>query len=957
MNSVPIRILHLEDDPLDADLVREYLRADGLDFVIERVWARDDFIAALDRGHDLILADHQLPSFDGEAALEIARSRAPHIPFIFVSGTLGEDVAVEALRHGATDYVVKQRMDRLPSVVRRALAEVDERMERQRTEAALKLSEGSFDTFANAAPLLCWTADASGSIDWYNQRWYDYTGMEPGQMQGWDWHPVHDPAVLPKVMESWKAAIAAGEPYEMIFPLRGADGTFRTFLTRAAPVKDERGQVLRWVGTNVDVSAQYDAEAALREESKALEILNRVAGEIAAELDLEKLVQTVVDAGVQLAGAEFGAFFYNVLDGDGASYMLYALSGAERSAFESFPMPRATELFGPTFRGEGMIRLDDVLADPRYGLSAPFHGMPKGHLPVRSYLTAPVTMRSGEVVGALFFGHGEVAMFSDRDERLIAGLAAQAAVGIENARLFQSAQRLNQTLETQVAERTAERDRIWQVSEDLLGVADKDGVWRSVNPAWIRVLGWEPDEIVGRTSEWLEHPDDRAKTRAEVRSLAAGYITTSFENRLRTRTGSYRTLSWRAVPADTSIYCVARDITAQVEQESALAETEERLRQAQKMETLGQLTGGVAHDFNNLLQIVMGNLDLLKRHLPDDPPRLRRAADSAYAGAERAATLTQRLLAFSRRQPLAPSAVDPGRLLAGMSDLFHRTIGEQIEVRIRLASENWMVEVDANQLEGALLNLAVNARDAMPSGGVLAIAIANVTLDTPLKAQSGEVRPGDHVAISVKDDGTGMAPEVLGRVFEPFFTTKDVGKGTGLGLSMVYGFVKQSGGHVRIESEQGQGTEVILYLPRFIPPAAPEPKHVAKNEELRGGRETILVCEDDDGVRAYSADSLRELGYTVLEARDAASALDYLGTHRGAIDLLFTDIVLPGGMMGSDLAVRAREMSEGLRILFTTGYARDTIVHHGRLDEGIDLLLKPFSFDDLAARVRTVLDR
>nr|WP_281367503.1 response regulator [Sphingomonas chungangi] len=949
----------MEDDAHDAELVREFMAAEGIKAAIDRVWTRADFVAALDQDYDLILADHKLPSFDGEQALELAHSRAPNVPFIFVSGTLGEEVAVEALKHGATDYVTKQRLERLPAVVERALEERAQRIARRAAEETLRLATvasqvGTWD-YDPVHDVLRWDAQCKALFGLPSDAVVDYqdsflAGIHPAD------RAMADAAV--------QAALRPGGTggYDIEYRTIGLQDGIERWVAAKGRGQFEDGKAVRFVGTVIDITDRKRAyaavaasEVALRLESHALEILNQVSREIAAELDLERLVQTVVDAGAELTGAEFGAFFYNVLDQSGERYMLYSLSGAERAAFENFPMPRNTELFAPTFRGDGVVRIDDVSADPRYGRNAPHKGMPEGHLPVRSYLAASVVMRSGEVLGGLFFGHGAPDRFAARTERLIAGLAAQAAVGIENARLFQSAQKLNQTLEEQVAVRTAERDRIWQVSDDLLGVADQNGIWLSINPAWTRVLGWEADEVIGRTSEWLEHPEDRAKTRAEVSTLAGGVSTTNFENRFRTRSGEYRTLNWRAVPEGGLIYCVARDITAQVVQAEALAEAEEGLRQSQKMEVLGQLTGGVAHDFNNLLQIVMGNLDMLRRHLPAEPARLRRSADNAFAGAERAATLTQRLLAFARRQPLAPKPVSPNALVAGMSDLLHRTLGETVAVRTEPAAEDWLVEVDANQLEGALLNLSVNARDAMPAGGRLTLSIENLTLAEPIRGQS-EVPAGEHVLIAVADTGEGMPPEVVARVFEPFFTTKEVGKGTGLGLSMVYGFVKQSGGHVHIASEAGEGTTVRIYLPRLqVSKLAPTAAAVPDGDR-RGGDETILVCEDDDGVRANSVESLRELGYDVLEAADARAALKVLDGRCGKVDLLFTDVILPGGMTGSDLAAKARESCPALRVLFTTGYARDAIVHHGRLDAGVQLLTKPFAFDDLAAKVREMLD-
>lgn len=518
--------------------------------------------------------------------------------------------------------------------------------------------------------------------------------------------------------------------------------------------------------------------------------------------------------------------------------------------------------------------------------------------------------------------------------------------------------RAERNLEAEVAARTQERDTVWKVSQDLLVVAGLDGVIRSVNPAWRRTLGWRPDELVGRSSEWLEHPDDVSRTRNEMEALATGRLTHGFENRLRTRDGRYRTFAWTGVPIEGAIYSVARDVTIERERQAELEDTQERLRQAQKMETIGQLTGGVAHDFNNLLQVVTGNLDILVRKLPEDQARMRRAADNALDGARRAAILTRRLLAFARRQPLSPKRLNPNRMVLNMSDLLHRTLGETIEVQANLARDVWSVEVDANELENAILNLALNARDALPSGGSLTIETANAHLSPEEVRTHGDVSPGDYVMLTVSDTGVGMTKEVAARVFEPFFTTKEVGKGTGLGLSMVYGFVMQSGGHVRLQTEVGQGTSVSIFLPRLegaelIDEEEEAPAALAM-ESTR--EETVLVCEDDNDVRAYSVDALRELGYRVIEAHDGPSAMRLLERKDGRVDLLFTDVVLPSGLTGADVAQEARRIRPDLKILFTTGYARDAIVHHGRLDPGVELITKPFSYADLAARVRAILD-
>jgi signal transduction histidine kinase len=388
---------------------------------------------------------------------------------------------------------------------------------------------------------------------------------------------------------------------------------------------------------------------------------------------------------------------------------------------------------------------------------------------------------------------------------------------------------------------------------------------------------------------------------------------------------------------------------------------EEQLRQSQKMEAIGQLTGGVAHDFNNLLTVILGGLDQMDRQLarlPDDTvvARLRRSRDMAQQASQRAATLTSRLLAFARRQTLDPKPLDVNRMVGGMADLLARTLGEQVQLEVVAAPGLWTAMADPGELESALLNLAVNARDAMPASGCLTVETGNVFLDEAYVGAIPEpVSAGQYVMVAVSDTGGGMPAETVERVFEPFFTTKPVGQGTGLGLSQVYGFVRQSGGHVRIYSEVGQGTTVKLYLPRAWESDAAAVDAAAQAARADGGDEVILVVEDHDDLRAYSVSVLKELGYRVIEAGAGLTALEQL-EQAAHVDLLFTDVILPGGMDGRRLADEARRRSPGLKVLFTTGYTRNAIVHNGRLDPGVQLVSKPFTFDALARKVRAVLD-
>jgi signal transduction histidine kinase/ActR/RegA family two-component response regulator len=379
-----------------------------------------------------------------------------------------------------------------------------------------------------------------------------------------------------------------------------------------------------------------------------------------------------------------------------------------------------------------------------------------------------------------------------------------------------------------------------------------------------------------------------------------------------------------------------------------------RLQQSQRLEAVGQLTGGVAHDFNNLLTVVMGNAELLVEQ-SDNQPQQRMLAEMIVQAAQRGASLTQQLLAFARKQALSPKPTDVNQLIAGMDSMLRRSLGEHIEIELIRAAGLWPAMVDQGQLENALLNLCLNARDAMPGGGRLTIETANTVLDQAYTDSRLDVKPGQYVMLAVSDSGRGIAPEHLEQVFQPFFTTKEKGKGTGLGLAMVYGFVKQSTGHVNIYSEQGLGTVVKLYLPRALGATVLAPEPVDRLMPT-GGKETILVVEDDDMVRRYACQQLRSMGYHVIEVDNGAGALALIEQHPD-VDLLFTDVVMPGGMNGRALADAARKLRPALRVLYTSGYTENAIVHHGRLDPGVQLLAKPYRLVDLSRAIRSALSQ
>ncbi|KTS97299.1 histidine kinase [Pseudomonas oryzihabitans] len=526
-----------------------------------------------------------------------------------------------------------------------------------------------------------------------------------------------------------------------------------------------------------------------------------------------------------------------------------------------------------------------------------------------------------------------------------------ALVCVAQRRSLESLYRFAGNLGEQVTLRTRQRDLIWQASPDLICTANLEGQLLDLNPAWTSTLGWSEEELRREPFMAFVHVEDRARTESALERLEAGEPVFGFENRYRHRDGGYRWFSWNAVLQDGLIYASVREITAIREQQEALRQAEEQLRQSQKMEAVGQLTGGIAHDFNNLLTGVIGSLDMLSLRL--DQGRftdLQRYASAAKGAAERAAALTQRLLAFSRRQALDPTATHANDLVRGMEELICRSVGAPIQIHTELAEDLHLTQCDPHQLENALLNLCINARDAMPDGGVLRIVTANRRLNEA-QAAALELPVGDYMTLAVLDTGSGMPPEVLARAFDPFFTTKPVGMGTGLGLSMIYGFAKQSGGLAHIASTPGSGTTVTLYLPRLAavdpPPVAPRPAALTR---YPAGL-TVLVVDDEPLVRTLVDDALCEHRIQTLEATDATTALRVLESAT-PLDLLIADVGLPGGLSGCQLAALAQERRPDLKILLITGYAETQLTDTAA---DVAVLAKPFTLERLLAQIDLLL--
>ncbi|WP_353205499.1 PAS domain-containing protein, partial [Sphingomonas sp.] len=849
---------------------------------------------------------------------------------------------------------------------------------------------------------------------------------------------------------------------QRLMMLRGGVPTETFWTYNSSPILDENGVPYGILNQGLDVTGQVVNERALRTAKDEREFILTLTERQRAQADPDDVMQLTADAVGNYLGVDRAGFF-EMLPGDLLRYGACWVS--ERLPPLTGTMPSAVfgTRLGATIRSGGTLVFaapDEAGAPDQAALDL---------TGTRAGISVPL-VRGGAWQGAFYLSSATPRGWTRGEIALVEEVAELSWDAVARVRATARLQAINVGLQDEVAARTAERDKLWEVSNDLLGIADHDGVWIAVNPAWERLLGWSAAEIVGRDTQWLRHPDDRGDIAAEQAAIAAPGIARRIEKRLRTRDGSYRTLAWQTILFDDRLYTNARDVTEERRQQAALIaaekrtrivleamdgvgvwtydaatdrfysdpgfgalhgfapqeagpgrtmpeilqrihpedlprtyaaiakaretgedseneyrivlpdgtirhilsrshvvrdahgaleqvigvgvdvsrqrELEERLRQSQKMEAVGQLTGGLAHDFNNLLTGISGALELMQLRLKqgriDDVPRYIGAAQTC---AGRAAALTHRLLAFSRRQPLDPRPVDVARLIAGMADLLRGTLGPGIALEMQVDPATWPILADGNQLENALLNLCINARDAMPEGGSVTIATGEEWLDEAGAAER-DLPPGPYLTLCVIDTGTGMSADVIERAFDPFFTTKPMGQGTGLGLSMIYGFVRQSGGQIQIRSTPGEGTTMCLLLPRHDGAVADAAEGTATTLVAAGAGETVLVVDDEPGVRMLVTEVLSELGYTALEAETGAEALELLAAAP-RVDLLITDVGLPGGMNGRQVADAVRAVRADLPVLFITGFAENAVVGDGPLEPGMALLAKPFAMETL----------
>jgi PAS domain S-box-containing protein len=814
-------------------------------------------------------------------------------------GTLSyKDQELELVRHGVPEPVWMD-LDYSPVIDESGrpggvIAIVVETTGKIRAERALRDSEAQFRGFAQAVPNHVWTARSDGTFDWFNERVLEYSATTAPQLTALGWTALVHPDDQEAAAARWQESLPGGDVFEIELRLRRGDGVYCWHLVRALPIRGGDGTILHWVGTNTDIEGQKAAAAALAHLNATLEaeVARRTA-------DRDRMWRLSTDI---MLVADFNACITAV-----------------NPAWQTLLGYAEADLLGRDFIG--LVHPDDVAG------------------------TLTEVARLSEERTTLRFENRYRA--KDGTYRLLSWTAVPDADHIHAVG--------RDITEERAA--TRERDRTWEISPVLKVVVDLAGTIRTVNPSWTRVLGWTRAEAVGRPIAAFMTPEDAERSAERRAQLGAGEVLAEYQAAFLAKDGETRRILWKTVYESGEIYAFGRDITAEYKSAEALRQAEDALRQSQKMEAVGQLTGGIAHDFNNLLTGITGSLDLLTARMAQGRlADVERYLTAAQGAAKRAAALTHRLLAFSRRQTLDPRPTDVNRLVAGITELARRTVGPSISIETVTAVGLWTTLVDPGQLENSLLNLCINARDAMPAGGRITIETANRWIDRNAAA-THDLPPGQYISLCVSDTGTGMTADVIARAFDPFFTTKPIGQGTGLGLSMIYGFARQSGGHVRIYSELGQGAMICIYLPRHHGAAdlAEELPGLAVAPRAADG-ETVLVVDDEPTVRMLVTETLQDLGYQAIEAVDGPSGLRVLQSD-ARIDLLVTDIGLPGAMNGRQMADAARVKRPGLNVLFITGFAENAVVGNGHLEPGMHVLTKPFAMEVLARRIKELIEK
>ncbi|HLF58175.1 MAG TPA: PAS domain S-box protein [Alphaproteobacteria bacterium] len=823
-----------------------------------------------------------------------------------------------------------------------------DRAERQLADS-LPVNESRFEMLARIAPVGIFQTDAGGLCLFVNQRYSEITGLSAAQAAAEGWAKALHPEDRERAVGEWYACLREDRPFRAEYRFQRPDGSVAWVLGQAEAKRARNGDVIGYFGTLTEITRNKENEKVLERTNRALKVVSACNAALARITDEAELLQEICRIIVETG--HYRMAWVGFAENDEAKTVRPAARwGYDAGYLDEIKVSWADREdgrgpAGSAIRGRKPYVVKNAATDPafaRWRHAALARGF-------ASLIALPLQDTS-HVMGILGLYATEPNAFDEEEVGLLGGLADNLAHGINAIR--------TRTEHARAEEAIRESEERFRAAFEQAAVGmsyvSPEGRYLRVNQKFCDITSYSRTELLSRSFPDITHPDDAGRDVEQAQRVLSGETPTySLEKRYIRKDGSIiwvnRTISMVRDSAGEPKYFIAvvQDITAAKKMES-------QLRQAQKMDAVGQLTGGIAHDFNNLLTVVLGNLELLRDN-PRADDRTRELASRAIAAADRGASLTQRMLAFSRKQVLQPQITGINDLIENMHDLLRRSLGEVIRVETHLTASLPPVIVDPGQLEIALLNLAVNARDAMPRGGTLTIETREGYLDQIHSIETDDVTPGEYVLVAVSDTGTGMPPEVRDRVFEPFFTTKEVGKGTGLGLSMVYGFVRQTGGHVAISSDPGKGTTVRIYLP--CASAAVHAQHQVRlpRPDTAPHGETILVVEDEPDVRVLAVAMLREMGFTVLEAATAAAALRIIDDG-APVDLLFTDVVLPGGTSGPDLVREVARRRPGTKILFTSGYSDGLGDVVPPSKTAPILLQKPFHRTELAAKVREALE-
>jgi PAS domain S-box-containing protein len=874
--SAPMRVLMLEDSKEDATLMEAGLREAGLHFTAQTVESREDFLAAMKKSPpDLVLADYALPGFSGMEALMLFRREQADIPFIVISGTIGDEQAAELMKHGATDFVPKNRMGKLVPAVRQALRDFAERNERRRAEMMRQSSEARFRALFECAGAGIAIEDLQGKIIQTNRSLQQMLGYEAEDLLAITRRDFTHSQDLKEETAHFKRLLSGeSDHYRVEKRFVRRDGRIFWGRLTVSMVRDEAGAPQFTVAMVEDITERQRAEEAHMQFGAIVEFSN--------DAIVSKTLDGIIFSWNPAAERLFG---YTTAEANGRPVsMIVPPDRAEEGAeiIERMKRGESINSFETTrLRKDGLVIHVSVTTSPIKDLSGKIIGASSIYRDITDRKRAEEVLRKSQAENQ------KLAAFAQFNPNPVIELAADGTVAYSN----EAAQHMAVSL------------------------------GKPELPEFL------PPETPAIVKECLA----TGQSKLRLQTIIQG-----------------RTVSWSffPVPAIGVVHCYAGDITERQNLEA-------QLRQVQKMESVGQLAGGVAHDFNNILTVIQGHTSLLGMlELPEE------AADSARQislAADRAANLTRQLLTFSRRQILQPKQLDLNEVVSNMTKMLRRLLGEDITLQVNYAPHLPMIQADPGMMEQILMNLSVNSRDAMPRGGRLYVDTAAVKLDATAARRMAGASPGEYVCLRVRDTGKGIPPEVMSHIFEPFFTTKDVGKGTGLGLATVYGIVQQHHGWINVSSKPGEETVFEVYLPalagtdRVREGATPEP-------EIRGGNETVLVVEDETPLRQLVRSVLQRYGYRVLEANSGVDAIPIWLEYKDQVSLLLTDMVMPHGVSGRELAERLRGDKPELKVIYSSGYSLAVVGSDMVLREGLNFLQKPYNPRKLAKAVRDCLD-